>query len=105
MVMTRLSLASIVVLGLVTTIDAQQTDTLFTLQTGVAASPVGIIESTPLETVTSVPNAPFSAEAETEFTQVLGDGNRIERRFSSVSCGISCSSTAGASGEPDSPSA
>jgi len=84
MVMTRLSLASIVVLGLVTTIDAQQTDTLFTPQTGVAASPVGVIESTPLETVTSVPNAPFSAEAETEFTQVLGDGNRIERRFSSM---------------------
>ena len=30
------------------------------------------------------PNAPFSADAETEFTQVLGDGNRIERRYSSM---------------------
>ena len=27
---------------------------------------------------------PFSADAETEFTQVLGDGNRIERRYSSM---------------------
>ena len=25
-------------------------------------------------------NAPFSAQAVTEFTQTLGDGNRIERR-------------------------
>ena len=34
--------------------------------------------------MTSVPNAAFSADAETEFTQVLGDGNRIERRYSSM---------------------
>ena len=47
-------------------------------------SPVDVIESVPLESVTSVPNAPFSADAETEFTQVLGDGNRIERRYSSM---------------------
>jgi hypothetical protein len=74
----------IVVLGLVMTIDAQQTDTLFTLPTTVTTSPVGVIESAPLEAITSAPNAPFSADAETEFTQVLGDGNRIERRFSSM---------------------
>jgi hypothetical protein len=45
---------------------------------------VGVIEAVPLEPVTSVPNAAFSADAETEFTQVLGDGNRIERRYSSM---------------------
>jgi hypothetical protein len=72
------------VLGLGHVSQAQQTDTLFTLQTAVTASPVGVIESVPLEAIASVPNAPFSAEAETEFTQVLGDGNRIERRFSSM---------------------
>ena len=65
--------------------EAQQVDTLFTLQSGRDdVSPVGVIESMPLESVTSVPNAPFSADAETEFTQVLGDGNRIERRYSSM---------------------
>jgi hypothetical protein len=65
--------------------EAQQTDTLFTLQAGpVTAAPVGVIEAIPLEPVTTVPNAPFSADAETEFTQVLGDGNRIERRYSSM---------------------
>src|SRR5262245_21429507 len=85
MVTARLSLMSIVVLGLVTVSEAQQADTLFTLQHGVAmTAPVGVIESVPLESVTSVPNAPFSADAETEFTQVLGDGNRIERRYSSM---------------------
>lgn len=84
MVTARLSLMLIMVLGLVTASEAQQTDTLFTLQTTVTTSPVGVIESAPLEAITSVPNAPFSADAETEFTQVLGDGNRIERRFSSM---------------------
>lgn len=43
-----------------------------------------IIESAPLESITTVKNAPFSAEAVTEFTQVLGDGNRIERHYSST---------------------
>jgi hypothetical protein len=77
--------ALVVTLALAAGSEAQQTNTLFTLQAGaVAASPVGVIESIPLESVTSVPNAPFSAEAETEFTQVLGDGNRIERRYSSM---------------------
>ncbi len=80
----RLALAIVMLAGVVTVSEAQQADTLFTLQTTVAASPVGVIESMPLESVTSVPNAPFSADAETEFTQVLGDGNRIERRYSSM---------------------
>ena len=81
---TRFSLAVVMVLGLVAVSEAQQADSLFTLQATVSASPVGVIESMPLESVTSVPNAPFSADAETEFTQVLGDGNRIERRYSSM---------------------
>src|SRR4030095_11659065 len=85
MVTARLSLMLIMVLSLVTASEAQQTDVLFTLQNGaVMTPPVGVIESVPLESVTSVPNAPFSADAETEFTQVLGDGNRIERRYSSM---------------------
>ena len=41
-----------------------------------------ITESVPIE-VTPVKNAPFSAQAVTEFTQTLGDGNRIERRYES----------------------
>ena len=39
------------------------------------------LESAPLESISTVKNAPFSAEAVTEFTQTLGDGNRIERRY------------------------
>lgn len=81
----RMFMVMVLTIALAAVSEAQQTDTLFTLQTApVAASPVGVIESIPLESVTSVPNAPFSAEAETEFTQVLGDGNRIERRYSSM---------------------
>ena len=41
-----------------------------------------ITGSAPIE-VTPVKNAPFSAQAVTEFTQTLGDGNRIERRYES----------------------
>jgi hypothetical protein len=41
-----------------------------------------ITESAPIE-VTPVKGAPFSAQAVTEFTQTLGDGNRIERRYQS----------------------
>ncbi|MGH9240860.1 MAG: hypothetical protein ACRD3G_22695 [Vicinamibacterales bacterium] len=41
-----------------------------------------ITESAPIE-VTPVKNAPFSAQAVTEFAQTLGDGNRIERRYES----------------------
>src|SRR5687768_1517271 len=39
-----------------------------------------VTESAPLE-VTPVKNASFLAEAVTEFTQILGDGNRIEHRY------------------------
>lgn len=81
----RLLITLLIVLGLASVSRAQQVDTQLTLQTGIAmASPVGVIESVPLESVTSVPNAPFTADAETDFTQVLGDGNRIERRYSSM---------------------
>src|SRR5512134_157416 len=41
-----------------------------------------VTESAPIE-VTPVKNAPFSAQAVTEFTQTLGDGNRIERVYQS----------------------
>jgi hypothetical protein len=41
-----------------------------------------ITESAPIE-VTTVKDAPFAAQAVTEFTQTLGDGNRIERRYQS----------------------
>jgi hypothetical protein len=85
MTIRRSFMMLVVLLGTAVASEAQQTDMLFTLQTGpVTASPVGVIEAVPLEPVTSVPNAAFSAEAETEFTQVLGDGNRIERRYSSM---------------------
>jgi hypothetical protein len=81
----RLLITLPIVLGLPSVSSAQQVDAQLTLQTGMAmASPVGVIESVPLESVTSVPNAPFTADAETDFTQVLGDGNRIERRYSSM---------------------
>jgi hypothetical protein len=41
-----------------------------------------IINVEPMENVPAIAGAPFSAEATTEFTQMLSDGNRIERRFS-----------------------
>jgi hypothetical protein len=46
-------------------------------------SPPEVLESAPLESIALVKNAPFSAEAVTEFTQILGDGNRIDRRYAS----------------------
>lgn len=42
-----------------------------------------IIDAAPLEAIPVIRNAPFSADAVTEFTQTLGDGNRIERRYTS----------------------
>ena len=81
----RVSLTFVMALGVVASAGAQEVDTQITLQAGVVmTSPIDVIESVPLESVTSVPNAPFSADAETEFTQVLGDGNRIERRYTST---------------------
>ena len=35
-----------------------------------------------MENVPAIAGAPFTADATTEFTQMLSDGNRIERRFS-----------------------
>jgi hypothetical protein len=40
-----------------------------------------VLESAPVDSITHVTGAPFLADAVTEFTQVLGDGNRIERRY------------------------
>lgn len=41
-----------------------------------------ILNVEPMENVPAIAGAPFTAEATTEFTQMLSDGNRIERRFS-----------------------
>lgn len=61
-----------------------QTVTMRTTQgVFVAGSAPGIqvIEAAPIESLSMVKNAPFYADAVTEFTQILGDGNRIERRY------------------------
>ena len=41
-----------------------------------------ILNVEPMENVPAIAGAPFSADATTEFSQMLSDGNRIERRFS-----------------------
>ena len=41
-----------------------------------------ILNVEPMENVPAIAGAPFTADATTEFTQMLPDGNRIERRFS-----------------------
>jgi hypothetical protein len=43
-----------------------------------------VLDAQPFSSKTEVRSAPFSADAVTEFVQVLADGNRIERRFSSA---------------------
>ena len=49
-----------------------------------APPPIDIIGVEPLELGDVVTNAPFTAEAVSEMTQELADGNRIERRSRSV---------------------
>jgi hypothetical protein len=41
-----------------------------------------ILNVEPMENVPAIAGAAFTADATTEFTQMLSDGNRIERRFS-----------------------
>ena len=41
-----------------------------------------IVNVEPMENVPAIGGAPFTADATTEFSQMLSDGNRIERRFS-----------------------
>jgi len=51
---------------------------------GTAAFHVGtteILNVEPMENVPAIAGAPFTADATTEFSQILSDGNRIERRF------------------------
>jgi hypothetical protein len=43
-----------------------------------------ILNVEPMENVPAIAGAPFTADATTEFTQMLSDGNRIERRFSTA---------------------
>jgi len=42
-----------------------------------------VLNVEPSENVPRITNAPFTADATTEFVQVLSDGNRIEQRFTS----------------------
>jgi hypothetical protein len=49
-----------------------------------AAREADVLEVEPLTPRAGVRNAPFTAEAVTEFTQILGDGNRIERTFTTM---------------------
>jgi hypothetical protein len=49
-----------------------------------AAREADVLEVEPLTPRPGVRNAPFTAEAVTEFTQILGDGNRIERTFTTM---------------------
>ncbi len=51
-----------------------------TFSQGVAVDPVGLIAMEPFEKPQAVTGAPYSAEAVTEVTQTLADGNRIQRR-------------------------
>ena len=56
--------------------------------TGAGALVVGpaveLLDAQPFSTQAVVRGAAFSADAVTEFTQILSDGNRIERRFSAT---------------------
>lgn len=66
--------ATLVIVGM--TVSAAATHA----QKAVAVAGFKITESAPIE-VTPVKNAPFTAQAVTEFAQTLEDGNRIERRY------------------------
>jgi len=75
--------ATLVLTGLVVgapAMHAQQTASGGGGRGGVAVAGFKITESAPIE-VTLVKNAPFAAQAVTEFAQTLEDGNRIERRY------------------------
>jgi len=65
-----------------------QERTLFQLDEVIVDSPeqrgFGVIALDPVDMGAAVYDAPYSAEAVTEVTQVLADGNRIERRTSAV---------------------
>lgn len=57
-------------------VDGQVT----TFAQGIAVDPVGLVAVEPFEKPKPVTGAPYSAEAVTEVTQTLADGNRIQRR-------------------------
>ncbi len=57
-------------------VDGQVT----TFAQGVAMDPVGLVAVEPFEKAQAVTGAPYSAEAVTEVTQTLVDGNRIQRK-------------------------
>jgi hypothetical protein len=81
----RISIAALIaLLTPAVTADAQQFE-VRKKEPGVvvaAAKPFfQVIEAAPLESISLVKDAPFYADAITEFTQILGDGNRIDRRY------------------------
>lgn len=51
-----------------------------TFAQGIAVDPVGLLAVEPFEKPLAVKGAPYTAEAVTEVTQTLADGNRIQRR-------------------------
>jgi hypothetical protein len=61
----------------------RKTPSVFVAEPGGTFKAIEALEATPFESISHVTGAPFSADAVTEFTQVLGDGNRIERRYHS----------------------
>jgi len=46
-----------------------------------AQKPLQILNVEQAESIPAIAGAPFTADASTEFTQILSDGNRIEQRF------------------------
>src|SRR5262245_53968866 len=79
-------IATFVLVGITVSVLAQAQ----TYTSGGGRGAVGVVseagfkvtESAPIE-VTPVKGAPFAAQAVTEFTQILEDGNRIDRRYQS----------------------
>lgn len=72
--------ASVSAQDVVWTTPVDQVDHLTFVPAG--AQRIEMVRAEPLEQVAPVKNAPFSADAINEFTQILADGNRIERRYS-----------------------
>ena len=57
-------------------------DVMFMSPAPMQGATAGLLAVEPFETARAVRNAPYTADAVTEVTQVLGDGNRIEHRTS-----------------------
>lgn len=92
MIDNRVSFSTVCALALaVATIDAQNVfyatpplQAEGTFMKALPPDPIGVIALDPLNVGRTVVNAPYSAEAITEVTQSLADGNRIEQRTSAT---------------------